>query len=405
MLKNKAPRVRTVGMVGSVAVAATLFLGGNTVIPPRPGNAVVQQERTANVSTTTEPGTTAPLPVGIESYGNAEAVSSAKVHSICETGNNECSQVFTSKPQPAGEYTTPVKTSEVLGAAYITSISVSKEYSACAYCTLANLGAPIPGAQGATVQLNSELLVKNGNTDYFYWVQNFAVLNTANKSISFDSNVWPDGRNAISFVDGQFNIKANAKVINYEFQNMAGGNGYAVPTKYSSVVGWPYYIYSTQNLPYSLPLSAELSEKIVNGTMYFGYQLDGSARVTYDQLKITIPHSDMEFFTPGSMSTPESDFGHKPVNLVFGGSPGSESATFSSLNANIYIYYLSKQGIKPYTEAESADFNTTGETVTNLQSADSKSGSVHVGIGDPDKAVWDNYASNQPSLSSLLRSG
>lgn len=334
------------------------------------------------------PAAPEPYPVGVISYGDTI---DPKVSGTCESQRFLCVRAPDGTMQPIGANTSPVLTSEVLGAASISKISVKYSYLG------QNLRKEEP-IHVASLQLNSEFFLRNRSNTYFYWIQNLLEIDTSEKTLYFMSNAWPNG-----------STKGFGADLGYEYNSMSGGRGGKVEGPPGSKIY--YYIYAYRDIdpiPYSLPLNITLMNDVAAGSIYFQYSLNGGAPVTYDKLSITIPRNGEGFFTTGNRHSIRFYAAGVSEGLVFGGEGNHYAAYFSSMSADLSLYHETPKGLEQYTELQSASVEaytpayTTGETAANLQSAPS-SGRIAVRIGDPQDS-WSSYDFKEKPLSAVHRS-
>lgn len=334
-----------------------------------------------------EANTVSAYPVGVISFGNALPAGTRSGAGICAAPASGCVRAPDGRLQPLGLDTDPVLAGTIGGTALIRAMSVSGEYRD------KTLRTAFQGSE-ASLQLNAHFFIEHAGRRYFYWIQNIAEFDTSKSTLYFMDNAWTNGTS-----------DSEKPALAYEYRSMHGQNGYAFPASQGAY----YYIYGTDRpFAYRVPLELTLADRIINGAISFQYEIGGSAPVTYDRLTITMPHTEEGFFTSGDSRAPKYEFGGIYTALLFAGPGGHEAARFSSMSASLSIFYGTRKGLLPYTEVQSASVSghtvaySTGESVTDLQSALLPSGSITVTMGNP-AVSWYSYGYKDRQLQALAR--
>jgi thermopsin len=203
----------------------------------------------------------------------------------------------------------PIITGEVEGYFEVSAISAYNPNGESQY--------NVPNS-GASLQLNAVVVVElaNGQKQY-YWAQDVIGFITDKDEFSIWDNVWNDsgGSDTLS----SYAIMGNGKV-------------------YSS----KYYAYTALTNTYTLPMSGYLIMRAyqVDGSLRidFGYELGSGGVVWYDHVTITPyePVVNAYFEANAQLASDETPL---DAELVFAGYGNSEWTNFTSLSAELGLYY------------------------------------------------------------------
>jgi thermopsin len=203
----------------------------------------------------------------------------------------------------------PIITSEVEGYFKVSAISAYNPNGESQY--------NVPNS-GASLQLNAVVVVElaNGQKQY-YWAQDVISFITDKDEFHISNNIWNDsgGPDTLS----SYAIMGNGKV-------------------YSS----KYYAYTALSSTYTPPMSGYLIMRAyqVDGSVRidFGYELGSGGVVWYDHVTIT-PYEPVvnAYFEAGARLS--SDGLPLDAELVFAGYANSEWTNFTSLSAELGLYY------------------------------------------------------------------
>ncbi|MDA4131196.1 MAG: thermopsin, partial [Thaumarchaeota archaeon] len=234
---------------------------------------------------------------------------------------------------------------------------------------------------GATLQLNSMLVVQEKNAQRVYWIQDTPDFVTDLHLMSFADNLWnvSDIRGALS------NQTVTSSNGNYVFQ-----------TRSNISAAQDYYGFQTSNFTYFEPLDLRIlmNESTLLGTgvlVQLGIQVVGNGSGTtpapvnwFDNVTIHDPQVQNSFFyTAGNDSTPIGSF--YDTELVFCGEGNLESTTFSQLNSTLGLFYHNETSGQVSAFPSYYSFGgDTGEAAYNLNVTYSGNGTARIGVGTPD---------------------
>lgn len=267
-----------------------------------------------------------------------------------------------------------IATSEVVGDANITTLRAQDFNS-----TINN-----NSAYGASLQLNVELNTQRDNLSRVFWLQDVVDFNTSHKSYYLVNNIWN-------------NTLPDANLGNNTLK------GYGKFTLCVSCGNQRFYAnsYPAGHFNYSLPFNIKLvmlENRTANGTaVSFGYQVlqNGSVGlrplVFYDRVLFPgYTNSTMlvtpDFYTPSSNNQSGNYY---DAELVFAGESGGAQSYFSSLAANMWIYYLANGTLVPFPSAYTFG-QDTAETAANvrvLPTNHGKGGFATTGSLDPAEQI------------------
>jgi len=203
-------------------------------------------------------------------------------------------------------------------------------------------------------QLNVNLVFKNGNISYVYWIQNVAELNTSNNYIGFVDNIW------------NFSSPSSS-------MNNSSVSGYGTVT--SSVNTRYYYSIANQSLAGNgINLSAPYSIKLLvntgiggNGKPYVAFLYnDGYGWILYDNVSFIFTSKlDLKpvFLVDGYNYEP-TGYTFYDGELIIGG-PGNGTNTFD-LKSKVFINLLFWNGHNYQDVPNAYNFGSnTAETISN----------------------------------------
>jgi len=213
----------------------------------------------------------------------------------------------------ANAYT--IKYTEVLGYAHIFSISA---YNATPPTNVSKYG--------ASLQLNTVLQVETVSGKSTYWLQNVVDFETNNQTLSYGDNVW--------------NMSSSTSVFS---KGALKGSGYISKFGNESV-----YIYATYFTSYNLPLYITLvtktsySAKSVN--VQFGYFNGSQNPVWYDNVSLKEQGVVSAYMLVQDYNLTNRGT-YYDAELVFGGEGNGEITNFTSLSANLALYYVTNNSV------------------------------------------------------------
>jgi hypothetical protein len=284
----------------------------------------------------------APQPSGIASYGLTNASGTDNPYAVAST--------------------------DVVGLASISSLEALNS-------SAGSVGA---NPSGATLQLNSMLVVDEGSGSQVYWCQNTPDFVTSASQISFSDNVW--------------NASVSGFLSNDSITSQGGG-GYVSTYDQKGTVQY-FYAYGDSNATYTLPLGLTL---LMNATaepgtgvlVQFGARSTedlygaGTGAVWFDNVTVHDPGATSAYFaTDGNYSTPIGTF--YDTEFVFGGEGNGETTSFTSLGASLGLYYAN--GTSPSLSAFPSYFSfgqDTAEAADNLRVSYLGDGGASVSVGTP----------------------
>jgi flagellar basal body-associated protein FliL len=208
-----------------------------------------------------------------------------------------------------------------------------------------------------TFQLNVNLFFENGNTQYAYWVQDVAFVNTSDNYVQFIDNIW----NSSSSGGNMFNstVLGNGTVGN------SSGTGF-------------YYDFANQTLPGNdIPLSYpyNIQFEVISYMDSQGYPAvaflynDGYGWVTYDNANFVFARdltSYPEFLVDGYQYEPSGNF--YDAELILGG-PGGGTQTYDvSSSLNLQLEYWNGHNFQMVENAYNFG-SDTAEGVSNVVSS------------------------------------
>jgi thermopsin len=239
----------------------------------------------------------------------------------------------------------------------------------------------------ATLQENNILLVRNRDgTTCTYWPQNVIGFSTSNSTLAYEDNV----------------LNITGDLAQLQNQTIQGRYGF-VSGDNSSGVEQTYYGNYLANYTYSytLPLTLlmYMNESVVSGQgvlIQMGVRpLTGESNTSitwYDMIMVDDPAiASASFVVKGNEYT---QAGIASLNglfydaeLIFGGGAGGQAATFSSLSAELALYYQN-QTLKPFPSLYTFGVDTA-EAAYNIQVTNG-SGYALLQSGTPDYGLLTN---------------
>ncbi|HEY6238171.1 MAG TPA: thermopsin family protease, partial [Thermoplasmata archaeon] len=165
------------------------------------------------------------------------------------------------------------------------------------------------GGSSMTFQLNTVLVLSHGGTNYSYWIQNIAGIDSSSKGISWVDNIWNLSSPTAALATGE--LLGNGTVNNFPGVSWY----YDVPS--------PLYPGSQVTLSYPANVSIRSIVSTVNGFPQVGFTYnDGYGWVTYDN--VTFAHAqgwtDFGFVVDGYEYTPLGVFYDAEWDYSGGGS-------------------------------------------------------------------------------------
>ncbi|MCI4363732.1 MAG: thermopsin family protease [Thermoplasmata archaeon] len=259
--------------------------------------------------------------------------------------------------------------------------------------SLITYNANISAASSMTIQLNVVLQFFSGSSEFFYWVQDVAFLDTSTNTVSFENNIWnmssPGNSIASGSITGNGTIFSNAVYI-------AGASG-ALPGN---------------NVALTYPASVVLRvfSIVVSGTpeAVFEYN-DGYGWVTYDTASFVFTNSvsAARYTVDGTTTTPIGLY--ENAELTLGGPGNGDGTTATAANLSMSLSYNNGHNLQQVVNAYNFG-SDTAEAINGIVEAratDATNGSLsaHVTHGggslanlyDRSYAAIVNITSPQPS--------
>ncbi|MDE1861237.1 MAG: thermopsin family protease, partial [Candidatus Micrarchaeota archaeon] len=222
----------------------------------------------------------------------------------------------------------------------------------------------------AGIQLNTYLIINGTDgTSYSYFLQNFAILDTASMWVGFGDQI----TNTTSLSGGRLSgISSDTLSGNGIINNVPTGSWY------SNV-----YLLPGNESNYTLPFSycPITIVDVRDGYPYvrYGYVSNGAV-INIDTVAFNISSRSAYLLVSPYRFTPQgTDY---DAEFTFGGDSGGANVTFSSLNAsNMWIFYGSNGTFKPFPSVYPFGISTI-EGTDNLR-AEPSGNYVSMGIGKP----------------------
>ena len=264
----------------------------------------------------------------------------------------------------------PVETSQVTGVALIKRIGVS---GGIKYGTVS----PVSGYHSASLQLNVMLSSREAGSECFYWVQSVLIFNTATKRISFAAEASRELLMASAY-GGAYSPAASAAV---KACNEApiSGSGSALKNNPSIYEVQPSGLHR-----YSLPMEVGMVDSASGNSIRLDYYVGMRMLSSYS---ISLPGaSDLKFITMGNSQALQKFCACSyPVmtSLVFGGASGGTAAVFSSMKADIGLFYRDAAGkAKPFTLImyQNTGIASTAEGASNISMSVHNGSEVSIGM-------------------------
>jgi ribosomal protein S27E len=207
----------------------------------------------------------------------------------------------------------------------------------------------------STIQMNVNLAFDIGNSNYYYWVQNVAIISTNNNSIFFIDNIW------------------NSSAVNANIYNSTlYGNG---KIENSSIGIYFYYSFAKQNAPgngiflkYPYTINFKVNTYTnSNGNPVVGFFYnDGYGWINYDNVVFTFATkltSAPMFMVTGN--SPKPFGGYFDAELVLGG-PGNGASTVD-VNSSLFLTMEYFNGHNYQEFNNSFNFGSdTAESISNV---------------------------------------
>ena len=194
---------------------------------------------------------------------------------------------------------------------------------------------------GATLQLNSMLVVNENNAQFVYWAQATPDFVTNASQVSFADNLWN--------VTDQNGFMSN--------QTVTSSNGNFVFPAGPNSTSQYYYGFQSSNLTYVEPLDLRvlMNESVVQGTgvlLQMGVQVlaNGSQSTPqpvdwFDNITIhDAGASSAYFYVAGNDSTPIGSY--YDTEFVYGGEGNLEATQFTQMNSTLGLFYLNESSGK-----------------------------------------------------------
>ncbi len=301
------------------------------------------------------------------------------------TGNNiNPNSLYSSEPAPMGLADYGIKSSGLFGTAYaynttsflggiaINSISVTNNTS---------------NSELMTFQFNINFVFYDGSTEYVYWVQDVAFLNTSTNEIYFIDNVWnmssPSQNMSSSTLTGNGSLS---------------GNTYYYDLASSSLPG------NFVNLNYPSDIQLMMNSTTTNQgvpEVAFMYN-DGFGWQTYDNVYfsfVTDLSANFGFVVSGYQYEPN---GYTPYDaeLTLGGPGGGSSTTDVQSNINLTLQYWNGYNYQEISNAYNFGSHTA-ETIGNVVSGayyTINNGSLYENIAAGNGTLMQVYSSSDISI-------
>ncbi|HUZ80277.1 MAG TPA: thermopsin family protease [Thermoplasmata archaeon] len=222
------------------------------------------------------------------------------------------------------------------------------------------------GAYTAGIQLNAVMTFQEGGTNYVYWTQDVALVDTQAKTIEFIDNVW----NASA---------AGSSMYNSTIQ----GHGQVSFT--SNGQGWYYYLDSTNYTTLSAadPIYFLMQVGITNGvpSVTFGDAINNGNPVAYDTARFLFATAPLQYgplyLVDGNLYAPNGQF--FDAELVVAG-PGGGASTMAATSLQTYaaIEYLNGHNF----QVPDNEFNfgsDTAETISGVVGTPASQGAIPIG--------------------------
>ncbi|MCI4345674.1 MAG: thermopsin family protease [Thermoplasmata archaeon] len=260
--------------------------------------------------------------------------------------------------------------------------------------SLTTYNANISASSSMTIQLNVVLQFFSGSSEFFYWVQDVAFIDTSSNSVSFENNIWnmsaPGNSIAAGSITGNGSIFGGAVYI-------AGASG-ALPGN---------------NVALTYPASVVLRvfSIVVSGTpeAVFDYN-DGYGWVTYDVASFVFTNavSSARYTVDGTTTTPIGLFENSELTL--GGPGNGDGTTATAANLSMSLSYNNGHNLQEVVNAYNFG-SDTAEAINGIVEAratDATNGSLsaHVTHGGGSLAnLYDRSYSAIVNISSPQPSG
>lgn len=270
-----------------------------------------------------------------------------------------------------------VQTTEVVGIANISSMQVYTPNAEREYGV---------SDTGATLQLNTVLVVNDASGQKVYWAQNVPDFETGPSTVSIGDEIW-------NWTDNT-GFLSNQTVTSPNLQN--GGAVYPTGEGNSG----PYvYNYNGPNETYSTPLNLGLlvSETVLPNQgvlVQFGDEILANASGTttttinwFDNVTLVDPSVQSAYFDVSGGAVPPIGLFYD-TELVFGGEGNGAVAQFTQLQANLGLYYQSSSSPTGILSSFPTYYSFSGDTG---ESADDLVVTYSNGIASVGTGVNPNY--------------
>ncbi|MGC8655393.1 MAG: thermopsin [Thermoplasmata archaeon] len=206
----------------------------------------------------------------------------------------------------------------------------------------------------ASFQLNVNLVFKNGNTSYVYWIQNVAEVNTSDNYVGFVDNIW-------NFSSPSSSMN-NSSVSGYGTVTSSGNSSYYYSIANQSLTGNGINL----SAPYNIKLAVNTGVGS-NGKPYVAFLYnDGYGWVLYDNVSFIFAkrlYVKPAFLVDGYNYEP-TGYTFYDGELIIGG-PGNGTNTFD-LRSAVFINLLFWNGHNYQDVPNAYNFGSnTAETVSN----------------------------------------
>ncbi len=222
------------------------------------------------------------------------------------------------------------------------------------------------GAYTAGIQLNAVMTFEAGGTNYVYWTQDVALVDTQAKTIEFIDNVW----NASAAGSSMYNstIQGHGQV-----KFMSNGQG------------WYYYLDSTNYTTLSAadPIYFLMQVGIANGvpSVTFGDAVNNGNPVAYDTARFLFATAPLQYgplyLVDGNLYAPNGQFFDAEL-VVAGPGGGASTMAASSLQTYAAIEYLNGHNF----QVPDNEFNfgsDTAETISGIVGTPASQGAIPIG--------------------------
>lgn len=324
---------------------------------------------------------------------NSNAIPQKIPSGINKANSVNVNELYNQEPAPMGiadfgigPGNTPYSysTSSFMGIAKISSLTVYNSTS---------------GSSSMTFQLNVNLEFYIGNTEYVYWIQDVAFIDTSNNNIQFIDNVWNmSSPNANMYTS---TISGNGQV------STSGGTGYYYDIASNTLSG------NNINLAYPATVRFMVNSTVSSGEPQVSFMYnDGSGWQTYDLVSfIFAPQmtSDYGFVVNGYQYDP-TGYLFYDAELILGGPGGGSQTTDTGSSLALQLQYWNGHNYQMVPNAYNFGSNTA-EGIDNTISAEQSNtvnGNLHAYVTQGSGSLSQLYNQNQIgfiNLTSYLNGG